>query len=32
MANSQLEDMQELLRKAKMLLEIIEPEKSIFNA
>ena len=31
MANSQLEDMQELLRKAKMLPEIIEPEKSIFS-
>lgn len=31
MANSQLEDMQELLRKAKMLPKIIEPEKSIFS-
>ncbi|WP_299667795.1 PD-(D/E)XK nuclease family protein [uncultured Psychromonas sp.] len=31
MANSQLEDMQELLRKAKILPEIIEPEKSIFS-
>ncbi|WP_435236737.1 PD-(D/E)XK nuclease family protein [Psychromonas sp. PT13] len=31
MANSQLKDMQELLRKAKMLPEIVEPEKSIFS-
>lgn len=31
MENSQLEAMQELLRKAKMLPDIIEPEKSIFS-